>query len=453
MGAAMPELMLRPRLRQAARAVARVTSMLSVPDHLPALPEGRVVLFSCYDADRGMRDASGRYSQLLEGIRRHVAQVGYVPMNLTHPFSSLRSEEVRDGSIVINRRALLKRLEAMLRQAFGASASVRLDLETSLYRRLLQQLRPSLVFSIQPPLGLCRAARQLGIVVVEPMHGNNISPQDRIFMHHMGRADDVLPQVLMAFDDVTQATLRQVCQGRDIAPLRARHPWIQLCRREAEQRRATEPGPANAVMLSLQWGYDGEREALGGIVPNGVLHPAIEQAIADTAGSRLRWLLRLHPVQVTMPGYTHHRRHLEQLAARHPHVELERPTAMPLPLLLDEVSAHLTMSSASTGDAAEAGVPSLLLCPTLQPGGANHGMFRELEAQGRATFGHLDATAIVDWLRSCPPRTRPPLDAHALAAEHEADLAFYRQLLDGAIARPAEAPTLWLPHPPARGAL
>lgn len=439
----MPDAALRLPLRRVARALARLATALAVPDHLPARPKGPLVLFGCHDADRGMRGDAGRYSQLLEGIRRHVVAIGCVPLNLTHPFAALRSSEVRDGSITLNWRALLGRAEAALRRAFGAGPVVRLDIETRLYRGLLQRLQPRLVFAIQPPLGLCRAARQLGVVVIEPMHGNNISLQDRFFMHHMCRPDEVLPQVLLAFDDVTQATLRRVCQGRDITPLRTRHPWVQLCRLEAASRQAAgAPGPVHAVLLSLQWGYDGERDALSGIVPNGILHPAIEQAIARTAGSGLRWHLRLHPVQVTTPGYRRHRRYFEQLAARHPHIEFEQATTMPLPLLLDEVSAHITMSSASAGDAAAAGVPSLLLCPTLQPGGTNHGLFLELEAAGQATFGRLDTDAIVDWLSHRTPRTCAPLDAAALAAEHEADAAFYRQLLDGATTRPTGTPAL-----------
>ena len=442
---------LRMACRRATRTVSRLVSALAVRDHLPPRPEGALVLFGCHDADRGMRDAGGRYSQLLEGIRRHVVQLGHVPMNLTHPFAALRSEQVRDGSITLNRRALMGRFEAALRRLSGAGSGSRLDVETRLYRGLLEHLQPRVVFAIQPPLGLCRAARQLGLLVIEPMHGNNISLQDRYFMHHMNSPDEVLPQVLLAFDDVTQATLLQACQGRDITPLRARQPWVQLCRREAALRQAVAAGPVKAVLLSLQWGYDGERDALAGIVPNGILHPALERAIELTAGSGLQWWLRLHPVQVTTPGYRHHRRYLERLAQRHPHVELERATATPLPLLLDEASAHVTMSSASTGEAALAGVPSLLLCPTLQPGGANHGLFLELEAAGQASFGRLDAHAIVDWLNRCPPRTRAPLDAGTLASEYAADTAFYRRLLDGAAMWSAGVTRLRLNELPARG--
>lgn len=447
----MPDARSRTTLHRAARALERLVHALAVPDHLPPTPDGTLVLFGCHDADRGMRDAGGRYSQLLEGIRRHVVQLGYVPLNLTHPFAALRSDQVRDGSITVNRRALLGRIEAVVRQALDAGAGARLEVETRLYGGLLQRLRPRLVFAIQPPLGLCRAARRLGLLVVEPMHGNNISLHDRHFMEHMGRPDEVLPQVLLAFDDVTQATLREVCRGRDVTPLRARHPWVQLCRREAVLRQAAAPVSAQTVLLSLQWGYDGERDALSGIVPNGILHPAIERAIELTAGRGWRWRVRMHPVQVTTPGYRHHRRYLERLATHHSHVELERATAMPLPLLLDEVSAHVTMSSASVGEAALAGVPSLLLCPTLQPGGANHGLFLELEAADQAAFGRLDAHAIVDWLDRCPPRTRVPQDAGALAIEHEADNAFYRHLLDGAASRPVAPSGPQLANPSARG--
>lgn len=444
----MPEPRIRARVRAASRLIARVARSLAIPDRVPARPPGPVVLFSCHDADRGMLDTQGRFSQLLEGIRRNVVQLGYQAVNLSHPLASLRSDEVREGSILINRRALLSRVEVILRQAFGAPSQVRHEVEARLYERLLQQLRPATVFAIQPPPGLCLAARRLGVNVIEPMHGNNISLHDQVFMNHMALPDQLLPAVLLAFDDVTQATLRKACKGRDIAPLRTRHPWLQLCRRESVQRQAPAPANSRAVLLSLQWGYDGERDTLSGIVPNGVLHPAIEQAIAQTAGSGLQWRLRMHPVQVTTPGYSHHRRYLEQLVRHHPHVELEQATAMPLPLLLDEAFAHVTMSSASAGDAAEAGVPSLLLCPTLKPGGANHGLFRELEAQGQVSFGGLDAAVILDWIRQCPARVPPAVDAAKLAREQESDLTFYRQLLEQAPS--AAARVSMSAEPPAR---
>jgi hypothetical protein len=275
---------------------------------------------------------------------------------------------------------------------------------------------------------MCEAARSTGVRIVEAMHGNHISPHDRIFREHMSRPDRHLPHCVLSFDDVSHATVSALCEGRDILPVRANHPWVQHLRRTAGGRHAALPGKRRAVLLTLQWGYDGERDALADIIPNGIVHPALEQAIADVATHDIELLVRMHPIQMNSPGYRHHRRYVESLAQRFPHVEVERASTLALPLLLDEVCGHITMSSSSAGDAAMAGVPSLLLCPTLQPGGANHGLFRELEPTGMVTFGALDARSIAAWIDECPSRAGPGAPRTADSCDDD-ELRFYAGLI------------------------
>jgi hypothetical protein len=305
-----------------------------------------------------------------------------------------------------------------------------------MYRRLLRRLQPEAVIAIQPPLAMSRAAREQGIPVVEAMHGSNISLHDRIFRDHMSHPDALLPNTILAFDDVTFATYRTWCAGRDIAVVRAEEPWLHACRRMPIAAAASPRGTdRRVVVLTLQWGYDGERDALAGIVPNGVLHPAVERAIALGEQRGITFWLRLHPIQLNAPGYGHHRRHVRRLARRHAHVEVEAASARPLPLLLAQATAHLTMSSSAVGEAAAAQVPSLLLCPTLRPGGAHHGFFRELEGSGLVTFGELDAQAIVDWIGRAPLRPPRETPRDELERSHAAQLRFYRDLLQGRTSR------------------
>lgn len=436
-------------LRHTWRSLHRAIGFLRVPDSLVVRPAGRVILLSCNDVDRGMRHGEQRFSPLLEGIRDLVQELGYTPVNFSHPFAVFRSEQVKDGTFTLNRRALRARLRASWRRLLHPSSAVaaRVEREAALYRDMLQTLKPEAVFAIQPPWAMCHAARQLGIAVVEAMHGSNVSLDDRIFAAHMAHPDHMLPHCVLGFDDVTFATFSTHCKGRDIVALRANDPWMQACRRRrACERQANGGEPAigphgngKAVLVTLQWGYDGERSSLSGIIPNGILHPAIEGAIAATVGTGVTFLVRLHPIQMTSPGYRHHRRYIESLASRFPHVEVQRATDDPLPLLLDEVSCHITMSSSSVGEAAAARVPSLMLCPTLHPGGAHDGFFKELESDGSVTFGRLDANAIIDWIDRCSTTREQRQAAHYTESSHQAELSFYAGLIErtGAAARAA----------------
>jgi len=423
-------------LRNVWRRMHRGFSAFAVPDHSVARPGGRLVLFSCHDADRSMTEGGGRFSPLLEGIRCIMADLGCVSVNLTHPFAIFKGSDIKDGSITVNHRVLPHRLRTRLQSLVSPSRAkeMSLDLETKLYRIVLETLRPEMVISIQPPYGLCRAARQMGIMIVEAMHGTNYNMNDKIFGAHMKNPDILLPNILLSFDDVSHATMTALTAGRDIEALRANDPWLHSLR--LEQSRTVDrmlPIKAgddrrNQVLVTLQWGYDGERKSLSNIIPNGILHPALEAAFAKTA-DRFRFLVRMHPIQMNKHGYRHHRRYIQSLPARYPNVEWERATAWPLPLLLDEVCAHVTMSSSSVGEAAAANVPSLTLCPTLHPGGALHGTFRELEAEGHLTFGKLDTEAIIAWIEASAIRIRerPPYDAEQ---RHGEELVFYAALLE-----------------------
>ncbi|GIZ51305.1 hypothetical protein [Noviherbaspirillum aridicola] len=417
--------------RNLLRFVQRVIGSLTVPDHMPPLPEGRRVLFSCHDVDRAMRDDQGRYSPILEGIRSTVEDLGYATVNLSHPYAVFRSHAIKGGAATVNYRSFLIRLRALLRTG-AARAALRQELEIRLYRDLLQRVAPEMVVSIQPPPALCLAAKQLGIKVAEAMHGTNISLSDKVFCAHMAQPVGVLPDIILSFDDVSQKTVSSLCSGREILAFKTRDPWLHLLRRRQATERQEQPArrDGKTILVTLQWGYDGERDSLSNIIPNGILHPALESVFATTAGSGLRFQLRMHPIQVNAAGYRHHRRYIEALCERHPHLEWQHATSAPLPLLLDEASGHITMCSSSVGEALVAGVPSLLLCPTLHDGGANFGLFRELESSGLVRFGTLDSDDIRGWIDSCPARVPVERSTAGIDEAHQEEKRFYATLID-----------------------
>lgn len=409
-----------------------MASSLAVPDHITESNKDRVVLFSCHDVDRAMKEEGKRFSPLLEGIRSITDELGYSAMNLTHPYAVFCSKEVKGDTITINYRALLARILSLF-CVIGSKSAFRLHLEVQIYSKLLRKLKPEIVFSIQPPSALCIATKKQGIVLIETMHGTNISLSDKIFLAHMEQPESVLPDTIISFDDVSQNTLEVLCKDRNIEAVRSCDPWLHLLRRkqlsEAKENVIQLNSDKN-ILVTLQWGYDGERDSLSSIIPNGILHPALEDALVTPPKQGVRYLLRMHPIQLNGVGYKHHRCYIEDLCKRHAHLEFEKASSDALPKLMDESCGHITMSSSSVGEASVAEVPTLLLCPTLQPGGANYGLFREPELSGQVVFGKLNTAEILKWIDQCRPKSKTTIDSEQIKKTHAEVKNFYSKLMN-----------------------
>lgn len=414
------------------RLFLRMVKALTIWDYFPKIQDLHPVLFSCHDVDRAMRDTNGRYSPILEGIRSVVNELGYSTINVTHPYAVFRSREIKGESITINYRSLLIRFISIFRLS-ESRAKFRQKCEVRLYFILLRKYSPKIIISIQPPAALCVAAKQLGICVVEAMHGTNISLSDKVFAASMSQPADGLPDVILSFDNVSQNTLSVLCGGGAISTLQTRDPWLHLlrCQQVKKVISLNKPAPESKVILvTLQWGYDGERDSLHSVIPNGILHPALVDVFVKTLNENVRYLLRLHPIQMNAAGYSHHRQYIEALCKRYAHLEWEFATNTPLPLVLEGVCGHITMSSSSVGEALVSGVPTLLLCPTLHEGGENYGLFRELESSGMIFFGGLNAADICSWVRSCPMRVAIQHSPEETKAAHEVEKRFYETLIE-----------------------
>lgn len=372
---------------------------------------GKCILYSASDADRGHHGPDGHFSPILGPIQEHYKSASYKAINLGYPLCYYHSSEVRGGMILLNRRAIAIILVALVEQiTLGKRAAVqrKSNRRVSMLRDLLSKLRPSLIFAFQATPELCKAAHELNIAVIEPMHGMHLSPVDKIFRNTICGVDTkALPDAYLAFDDRTWETLSALVSDREIAVFRMPHPWHVECQNPDSPLVDIDHSSAIfasakpiKILVTLQWGYAGERDSLSSIIPNGVMHPSIEEAIDENLD--VLWLLRLHPVQLMARGYKSHRDHVRSLSERHSNVEWQDASRFPLPTLLSNVQGHITMTSGTAGEAAIFGVPSLLLCPTLKPGGAHSGWFSELAESGLAEFGELDSGHITNWISRLP---------------------------------------------------
>src|SRR5688500_7002980 len=126
-------------LRTALRHLSRLLTVCRVADRTPARPVGRLALLSCNDLDRSMTREGRRFSPILEGIRELVEPLGYVTLNLTHPYAVFDADQVERGTLTLNRKALSLRLRTVWLQMTAADHTtiIRIDLVILRYLYLI----------------------------------------------------------------------------------------------------------------------------------------------------------------------------------------------------------------------------------------------------------------------------------------------------------------------------
>ena len=149
------------------------------------------------------------------------------------------------------------------------------------------------------------------------------------------------------------------------------------------------------VLITLQWGYDGDHPDFPGILPNGIVAEEVVSAIRQTL-TEVLWIVKLHPAQLRGNIYERHQNFVADLQRQFPNV-FSKVDEVPLPLLLKLCDGHVTMNSMACYEAGWMAVPSLVLCPTTREGGKYAGYFEDLRAAGFVTKLAPSASQIVEW--------------------------------------------------------
>jgi hypothetical protein len=372
-------------------------------------------LFLSSDIDKGDSRDGLAYSKLLDSFSEYLSDKGYVCQHLSHGFTSFARQETWSNSASANQKFLwlfvrakaLVILSKVLRiPIHEAEPWINADIE-KFYRELFELTQSKCVIAIGSTPPICRAARSRGIPIIELLHGIGYATVpwgwDKLPTCN-------LPSGILSLDDVSTRTFGLLStQGIEVKQIP--HPFFRLFFSEENrtklplewQRKPTYlPDDKITVLFSLAWGYDGDHgiySQFAGILENGLIPDAVLEAIERTRDS-VFWLLRLHPVQLRKARYNHHRKFLEHLTDKYPNCEWYQSSILPLPLLLSHCNGHMTMSSMTAYDAAFMAVKSLMLCPTLQSGGASSTCFRDLIQAGFAELGSFDVDQILKWVTS-----------------------------------------------------
>jgi hypothetical protein len=224
---------------------------------------------------------------------------------------------------------------------------------------------------------------------------------------------EVLPDALICYDD-TSAEAWTKLTGHPQSVIKTSHPWFVRFMSDGDRAGIELPRAllnkaksfTRVVLVTLQWGYDGEIEEFKNVIQDGFLAQEIRTAIQQT-GERVLWILKLHPVQITLPRYSNHRRLLKSLEMSLPNVYTDC-NDIPLPLLLTLAHGHITMISMACYEAAWLGVPSLTLCPTLLEGGHYQNYFDDLVKSGYVEKAPLNSKALALWLEKLELKKKLP---------------------------------------------
>ena len=360
------------------------------------------LLLVCAEQDLSEKINNKRYARQLYSFGELCERENLRTMNFLLPFSRLKSQEIwnygSSGNSVFVFLKLIGPLFKFLNIQFLLD-----ELEIKYYLKFLTRIGVRFVAGIGLPQSLLIASKQLEIESLEIAHGYGYTELPVEWL----KKDSVLPNHIMVFDPKSADTFSKLGVARTNVVI-SKNFWIDrfksnelnlsvdeswLTQQDGIQR------DKKIVLVSLQWGYDGEVPYFDNILPNGLFPEQLLEVIAKTRNTCF-WIFRLHPVHLAFSRYRKHKSLLKKVEEDFSNVSWNDSCYTPLPTLLRHCDAHVTMSSMSAYEAAFLGVRTILLCPTLQNDGVYCDMFAEIKDMGLAEIVDLDAEKIFDRLNS-----------------------------------------------------
>ena len=313
------------------------------------------VLLVCNDTDRSYVHQGVRYSPILDTLGDVYRARGLAVKSIANRYSSGLGPAAHGAPASISRGLLAARLLSL---AAGPRQNLILDrrsqLETRLWRRVLNALSPQLILAIQPDPALCRAAHESGTSIFDVQHGiietaTGNSYYRRDTTHTKWEID--YPSGVLCWDKCTMDELERAGLGAPRRNLLLGHPWLTRFRHPAPDdalvlgetaRLGDQPWGRIPILVTLQFGQE---QFAADYVSNGVLAEAILAVIREDDGA-FQWHLRLHPSQVAGADGGHARDVLRAELGHCDHVEWEAASRVALPVVLEQARAHLTHYSA-----------------------------------------------------------------------------------------------------------
>lgn len=353
----------------------------------------------CHDVDRGI-DLNGKAaSQILDPLADQLEKQGFSCLRVASLGSKMGAEQAYKNPISlkgikrkIKFRLLIRRLLSgkILRQKYKHKI-----LNKMVYEKMLAQSNAKAVLAISPDPELCQIGICRNIPIIEAWHGFGVP--DNCWVHgakaRSKTTDTYEPKFFISFDERTHQTRREGDKGKRARSFLAKRAPIDAGAYLLHpSHRLLAGNPGKKGLITLQWGYDGEATFLNGIIPNGVMHPALMEAIQKRRD--ITWLFRFHPMQTRRKDKWRGIANFIKDNFSSKGLTVVDVSFLPLDYVLSRADFHITMMSGAVYEAASSGVPSIALCPTIHADGINGSFFKDLEKEGKLQKCTLDASLI-----------------------------------------------------------
>jgi len=301
------------------------------------------VMFVCHDADRTWELDGRRYAPVIDTIQDALAARGLRGLTIAAPYSTATGELAHGRVLGFNRSFAANRLAATARRSAEVGDSYT-------WTRILATAKPRGLIAIQPPRGLCEAARDAGVWVADAQHGWIPSTDFAAEPYYTRRywsvnGSDPFPDYFLVWDDSSAENLRRVFAPRRVRTLRIGNLWCERFLRKDPDDPIASSGAWQSsthrrrILVTLQWKV---------VTALDSLPPALQAAIRETC-SEFDWVIRLHPCHEESADYASIRRSLTSTCGDR--VVWQVPSDQPLPALLSGVDLHITYNSSSALEA------------------------------------------------------------------------------------------------------
>lgn len=357
------------------------------------------VLLFCDDVDRSISLCGKAYSPLLDSLREDLEARGLICKSIAHFGSYLIGKKGYGEPISINYAYIWYRLRKKILNLFGLSTRF----ENNPYMYILEKTGAKLVITIGFPTELALAVKFIGAYHVELLHGMGYTfipwNWDKLSSRY-------LPHGMLSLDKISTKTFAPL-KEKGIKIREIPNPFLK---RFISKCRNFQPAEWSvkldnlreykaSILVSLSWGYSGDHgpnRELANIVPNGLFFDEISDLVSEEPN--IFWHFRFHPVQLRMKRYKKLLDFMDDFVLLHHNVEWVEATRVPFPVIAMHCVGNISLSSMSCYDAASMGVPSLMLCPTVQKGGFYQDYFIDLENEGYVTKAKVNKEKIRNWV-------------------------------------------------------
>lgn len=376
------------KIKSLARKILRVSSQVKPHffySEISKINRCDVLLF-CHDADRSLTLNGLAYSPLIDPIYEELASKNIRCQSISAPWSKLGLKKTINKSILFNRSYLFQLIFIKIFNLNNFDA----------YKLIFEKSQAKFIIGIGLTSDLCTSAKKCNVRTIELIHGIGYT----FIPWGWDRLDvDKLPNTVLVLDDVSIESFKRL-NSKGLSIIKVPHPFHKkiLDPEFFFPNEWTYPASPNKknILVTLQWGYDGELSDFCGILSNGIFYSELELLIKKRED--FFWHFRLHPVQMKVDISNKAISFMKDFSNKYSNIVWEKSSTVPLTSVASVCDAHITMSSMSCYDVALFGLSSLVLCPTTRDNGIYKDYFMDLVGEGYVIKEKVNVNLIENWL-------------------------------------------------------